>query len=80
MSALISIRLDDDVRTTLEEAARAKGVGLATYLREIATHAARDVHRARIRDQSAHLARRVAECPDAQAFYGDWGNPPPETI
>jgi GNAT superfamily N-acetyltransferase len=79
VSAPISIRLDDDVRMTLEEEARAKGVGLATYLRDLAAQAARDVRRARIRDQSAQVARRVAEDPDALSFYEDWGSPPPET-
>ena len=63
---------------TLEAEARSKGGGLATYLRDLAAQAARDVRRARIRDHSAQVARRVAADPDARAFYGDWGNPPPE--
>ncbi len=50
---LISIRLDDDVRDELEARAPARGVGLATMLRELATAAARDARRARIRQTSA---------------------------
>jgi hypothetical protein len=39
----ISVRLDDDVRTTLE--ARSRGIGLETLLRQPAADAAREVHR-----------------------------------
>src|SRR5579872_6370073 len=36
MTAPVSVRLDDDVRQTLEAEARARHVGLSTYLRQIA--------------------------------------------
>jgi hypothetical protein len=75
MSAPISIRLDDDVRATLETEARARGVGLATYLREIAAEAARDVRRVRIRAQSVAVGQAAAERPEAGSFYRDWGTP-----
>jgi hypothetical protein len=76
MAAPISIRLDDGVRATLEAEATARGIGLATYIRELAADAAREVRRRRIRAQSAALAHYVAENPEARSFYEDWGGPP----
>jgi hypothetical protein len=75
MPAPISVRLDDDVRATLEAEARTRGIGLATYLRQIAAEAARNVRRARIRAQSAVVGRTVAAQPEARSFYQDWGTP-----
>jgi GNAT superfamily N-acetyltransferase len=75
MGVPISIRLDDHVRDELETQARARGIGLATLLRELATDAAREARRARIRQESAMVAARVAASPAAQAFYDDWGTP-----
>jgi len=67
------VRLDDDVRRELEAQARARGVGLATLLRELAAGAARDAKRARIRAQSAAVAKLVNEDEEAARFYEDWG-------
>lgn len=75
MSAPISIRLDDKVRTELEAEARARNIGLATLLRQIAADAARQVQRKRIREQSEAVARYVASCPEAREFYEFWGTP-----
>jgi hypothetical protein len=75
MSVPISIRLDDEVRTELEAQARARGIGLATLLRDLATRAARDAKRARIREESATLGARIAASPEAAAFYEGWGTP-----
>lgn len=75
MAAPISIRLDDDVRTELETQAQALGVGLATLLRELATSAAREAKRARIRAASEAIGAQVARSGEAAAFYGDWGTP-----
>jgi hypothetical protein len=79
MSSLISIRLDNGVRTTLEAEATERGMGLATLIRELAADAARQVRRKRIRAQSAALARYVAEHPEARSFYEDWGGPPADS-
>ena len=57
MPAPISIRLDDEVRATLEAEARSRGVGLATYLRQIAAEAARNVRRRS--DPGAERSRRA---------------------
>ena len=75
MSAPISIRLDDDVRNELEAQARARGIGLATLLRDLATEAAREARRARIRQASAAVGAHVATSAEGQAFYEEWGTP-----
>jgi hypothetical protein len=73
--APISVRLDADVQQTLEAEAKAQGMGLASYLRQLAARAACDVRRARIRADSAAVARHVATNPTAEAFMADWGTP-----
>ena len=65
MNAPISIRLDDDVRTTLESEAKAHGLGLATYLRKLAAADASRLKRERIRAASAA----------GKAFADAWGTP-----
>ena len=75
MSAPISVRLDTEVRIILEAEAKARGLGLASYLRQLATQAARDVRRARIRAGSAAVARHVATDATAGEFATDWGSP-----
>lgn len=71
----VSIRLDNDVRATLEGAARERGVGLSTYLRELAEIEAKRVRRERIRAQSREVGDYAASSPEGQAFYEDWGMP-----
>jgi len=75
MAAPISIRLDDKVREELEGEARARNIGLATLLRQIATEAARQVKRKRIREQSEAVGRYVASHPEAKEFCEFWGTP-----
>ena len=75
MGVPISIRLDDDVRDELEVQARSQGIGLATLLRDLATRAAREARRARIREASETVARHIAGSAEGQAFYEDWGTP-----
>lgn len=75
MTAPISIRLDPDVRQTLETEARSRGIGLTTYLRELARQAAKDVRRAQIRAESERVAQHVAQNPAAKQFMDDWGTP-----
>jgi hypothetical protein len=77
MSMPISLRLDDQVRQTLESEARARHLGLSAYLREIATEEARRITRERIRQQSRAVAEYVAGQPEATAFYEDWGSSNP---
>ena len=75
MPVPISIRLDEDVRAALNEEARARGVGLSTYLRELATDAARELRRERIRRQSRAVGEHAARSPEATEFYEAWGTP-----
>jgi hypothetical protein len=75
MGVPISVRLSDEVRRELQTQALERGIGLATLLRELATRAAREAQEARIREESAAVARYVRSSPEAQAFYGDWGTP-----
>lgn len=75
MSMPISVRLDDEVREALEEEARARRIGLSTYLREIAAEAAARLRRERIRQQSKAVGDYVAASPEAAAFYEEWGTP-----
>ncbi len=75
MGMPISIRLDDEVRDELEAQARARGIGLATLLRDLATAAARESRRTRIRAASAAVGAHVATAAPGQAFYDEWGTP-----
>jgi hypothetical protein len=45
MSHSVSIRLDEGILRILEEAARDRGIGLSSYLRELATAEAGRVRR-----------------------------------
>ena len=71
----VSIRLDEDVREALEAEAAARGIGLATLLRQIASQAAIRLHRERIRRQSKAVGDYVAGSREAAEFYEDWGTP-----
>ena len=75
MAAPVSVRLDDDVRETLEEEARARRIGLSTFLRQIAIETALRLRRERIRAQSRAVGEYVAGAPEAAAFYLEWGTP-----
>jgi hypothetical protein len=52
-----------------------RGVGLATLLRDLATEAAHEARRTRIRQASAAIGARVATLAEAHAFYEGWGTP-----
>ena len=78
MGSPVSVRLDDDSQEVLEAAARERGIGLSTYLREIALREARRIRKERIRAESRDVAEYVAASPEAQAFYADWGTPTAE--
>ena len=76
MARSVSVRLDEDVRAALDEEARARGgMGLSTYLRQLATETAHRLRRERIRRQSKAVGERVARSPEAAGFYEVWGTP-----
>jgi hypothetical protein len=74
----VSVRLDDDMQSMLEDAARARGIGLSTYLRELAANEAKRLRRERILAQSRAVGAYVAVSPEGQAFYEQWGTPTAE--
>ena len=51
----VSVRLDVDMQSTLEDAAKARGIGLSTYLRELAANEAKRQLQ-ELFEQSQHLA------------------------
>lgn len=71
----ICVRLDEDVRVALETESEARGISLATYLRQLVAEAARKAQRDAIRRQTETIDRYVAEKPAARAFYEAWGTP-----
>lgn len=75
MGAPISVRLDEDVHGELEADARARGIGLATLLRELAREAALEARRARIRRASALVGSHAAASPEDRALYESSGTP-----
>lgn len=78
MGKPISVRLEAQIQSTLEAAAKARGIGLSTYLRELAEREAARVRRERIRAQSAAVGAYVAGSAEGRAFYEDWGAPASE--
>lgn len=74
----VSVRLDDDVRDTLERDAAKRGIGLATYLRQLASDCAKDLRKAEIRAQSRLVGERVHSSREAQEFYQQAGTPSAE--
>ena len=75
MAAPVSVRLEDDVRKTLEAEARARHIGLSTYLRQIAIETAAHLRKERIRAQSRAVGEYVASSAEAAEFYDEWGTP-----
>lgn len=74
----VSVRLDEDMQATLEDAARARGIGLSTYLRELAANEVKRLRRERIRAQSRAAGAYVRSSPEGQGFYDQWGTPTAE--
>jgi len=75
MSAPVSVRLDDATRAILETEAEERHIGLSALLREIATAAAREAKRKRVREQTKAVAEYIARSPEAQEFFEFWGTP-----
>lgn len=74
MPAPLSVRLDEGDQLTLENEAKQRGVGLSTYVRQLATEEAKRLRRERIRQQSVEVGQYVAASPAAKEFYADWGS------
>jgi post-segregation antitoxin (ccd killing protein) len=78
MAAPVSVRLDDTTRELLQREARDRKIGLSALLREIATEAAKETRRRRIRQQTQALAEHIATHPEAKEFFEFWGTPTAE--
>ncbi len=79
MPSPLSIRLDEADQLTLENAAKLRGTGLSSYIRQLAADEARRLRRERIREQSRAVGDYVASVPEADTFYADWGSSVAET-
>jgi hypothetical protein len=75
MGTTISVRLDDLVHSTLERAAKARGIGLSTYLRNLAADEAARILKAHTWEQGERVGRYIAVSPEGKAFYEGWGTP-----
>jgi GNAT superfamily N-acetyltransferase len=80
MSAPISVRLDDEVKATLEQEAKARGLGVGTFLRQLAEDAAARLRRERIRAESEAVGHYVASNGDASRLVDGLGLPPVEGL
>jgi hypothetical protein len=74
MPAPLSVRLDEGDQLTLENEAKQRGVGLSTYVRQLAAEEAKRLRRERIRQQSVEVGQYVATSPAAKEFYAGWGS------
>jgi hypothetical protein len=75
MPSRVSFRIDDPVRQILEAEACSRNMRFSTLLSEVATQAARQIKRRRIRAQSEAVGRYVASSPAAAEFLEFWGTP-----
>ncbi|WP_230975822.1 BrnA antitoxin family protein [Acetobacter garciniae] len=75
MAGPVSIRLDEHLRRDLEEEATARGVPLASLIRDILATAVRDARRQRIRESSARVAAYIATSAPARAMLTETGGP-----
>ncbi|GAD11734.1 hypothetical protein GFGA_2c0059 (plasmid) [Gluconobacter frateurii NBRC 103465] len=69
----LSIRLDERLRTDLEQEATARGIPLSQLIRDLLETGAKSARRDRIRRDSARVARYVAATPSAQALFEEAG-------
>jgi uncharacterized protein (DUF1778 family) len=75
----ISIRLSDRERATIEQAARARGLGISAFIREVVEQEAIRLRRERIRDEGRKLVERLRQ-PDAAEYYDDSDLPAAEIV
>ncbi len=75
MAATLTIRLEDRDRETLEAAARAQGVGLSSFVRDLAEAEARRLRRAAIRAGGERVVSYLAAGAAAAAELEEYGTP-----
>lgn len=79
MSGTITIRLGADDRRVLEEAARERGQGVSTLMRDLAEAEARRLRRAAIRAEGQRVVDYVARTPSAREELRELGTPQAES-
>jgi hypothetical protein len=75
VGAHILIKLDEDLRRTLEAEADSRGVSFDALVGELVTEAARQLRRKSIREQSEAVGRYIVSNPEAKEFHDFWGTP-----
>ncbi|MFT8806684.1 ribbon-helix-helix protein, CopG family [Gluconobacter aidae] len=73
MASPLSIRLDERLRTDLEQEAKARGIPLSQLIRDLLETGAKSARRDRIRRDSARVADYVAATPSALALFDEAG-------
>jgi hypothetical protein len=78
MAETISVRFDDRIRLTLEDEAAKRGVGISTFVRQLAEAELVRVRRARIEAEAESVAAYLAAHPTAfdDDDPAEWFSPP----
>lgn len=71
MKGPVSVRLSDKERATIEAAARARGLGISAFIREMVEGEARRLRREAIRDEGRRLVDHLTADEEAAAYYDD---------
>ncbi|MDH2910201.1 MAG: ribbon-helix-helix protein, CopG family [Candidatus Eremiobacteraeota bacterium] len=75
MADTLTIRLDPKDRETLQELARARGLGISALVRDLAEAEARRVRHAAIRAEGERIAEYLAKHPEAREELESYGVP-----
>jgi post-segregation antitoxin (ccd killing protein) len=71
MKGPISVRLGERERATIEAEARARGLGISAFVRDILEDEARRLHREQIREEGRRLVERLSADEQLAAEYDD---------
>ncbi|MHB8177812.1 MAG: type II toxin -antitoxin system TacA 1-like antitoxin [Vulcanimicrobiaceae bacterium] len=75
MSDTLSIRLESRDRKTLERAARKRGTGLSSFVRDLAESEARRLRQEEIRAEGERIVAHLAAHPVAREELETYGTP-----
>ncbi len=75
MADTLTIRLSPKDRETLQELARARGLGVSALVRDLAEAEARRVRRSAIRAEGERIVAYLAEHPEAREEIESYGIP-----
>jgi uncharacterized protein (DUF1778 family) len=80
MKGPISVRLSEEERATIEVAARARGLGISAFIRQIVESEARRLRRQAIREAGRRLVDHLNADEEAAAYYGESDLPAREVM